>query len=291
MKNPPPIKKLILRSGKLLLIGVSVLAASLFILYPQIFYCELIRFSGFNSENDSVYFSPEINKKHYKSLKNIILLSEARIDSFYSGRMSRPVIILCNNPQEYERYCSSTEGAGCSLGTPWRDSFVILNSQGINADVISHEMSHAELLAQLGWWKTTMQIPQWFNEGIALMLDRRFVANPDPAERYLEYMDEWQYYTRGGQEILELDNIASIKGFFNGSPQDVMLAYMSSGMEVSYWLTLSGNAGLRNLIRRMDAGNSFEKSYKNAEIKTRISYYRKLPSNPLRLPDSAKILQ
>ncbi len=102
-----------------------------------------------------------------------------RIDSFWLGKQAKPKLIICGTPQEYQKYCQSTEGAGCSLGTPWGQSYVILNAQGLNVDVISHEMSHVELLDRLGWWKTTMDIPQWFNEGTALMLDRRFVNNPD----------------------------------------------------------------------------------------------------------------
>ncbi|TLU98881.1 hypothetical protein [Dyadobacter luticola] len=283
MKNHNPVKNSFSRFGKYLLIGFFVLLASVFILYPQIVYCELIRFSSFQSSSNKIFYSPSIQPKHYKTLQTLISKSEARIDSFYSGKKSQPTIIICSNPQEYQRYCSSTEGAGCSLGTPWGQSFVILDAQSIDVDVISHEMSHTELLARLGWWKITTQMPQWFNEGLALMLDRRFVNNPDPAGRYLDYMDEWQYYTGGGQEILELKDITSIKGFFSGSQKYVMLAYMSSGMEVSYWLALSEEKGVASLIKNMNAGKKFKEAYKQAEQKQAISYYRKLPSNPLRI--------
>jgi hypothetical protein len=289
LKTKHPIKNPIFRFGKFLLIGCIVLVASLFFLYPQVFYCELIRFSGFKALDGPIYFSPELRLKSQDRLKKLILHAEARVDSFYSGRKSRPVIILCSNPEQYQRYCSSTEGAGCSLGTPWGDSYVILNVREISVDVISHEMSHLELLERLGWWTTTTKIPQWFNEGIALMLDRRFVNNPDPAGRYLDYMEEWQYNTRGGQEVLELAEIASIKGFFNGGQKHVMLAYMSSGMEVAYWLALSGESGLSDFISNLKTGGSFEEAYKISEKERLVAYYRKLPSNPLRLKDSVKI--
>ena len=269
--------------------GFFVLIASLFFLYPQIFYCELIRLSEFRSNNGQIYFSPEIKRAHDKKLESIIKRSEARVDSFFNGKKSDPVIIICSNPQQYEKYCSSTEGAGCSLGTPWVNSFVILNAQGMNVDVISHEMSHTELLTRLGWWTIAREVPQWFNEGVALMLDRRFVNNADIRGRYFDYLDEWLYYTGGGQEILELRDIKSIKGFFNTSQKKVMLAYMSSGLEVSYWLILSEQQGVQRLITYMQQGMTFEEAYRKAEEKQRARLFKKLPTNPLRFQDSKKI--
>ncbi|KAA0993947.1 hypothetical protein FXO21_06295 [Dyadobacter sp. UC 10] len=273
---------------KLTLALIVALLASLFFLYPQIFYCELIGLSGFHGSG-SVYFSPEIQPASYKKLRAAVSQAEARVDSFYSGKKSSPKIIICSNVLQYQRYCSSTEGAGCSVGTPWGNSYVVLNVQGANADVIAHEMSHLELLKRVGWWTVTTEIPQWFNEGLALMLDRRFVNNPDPARRYLDYMDEWLYYTGGGQQVMELSQIATIKDFFNGGQRQVMLAYMSSGMEVAYWHTLAGRNGVQKLIDNMKDGRPFEEAYRNAEDEKLIRYYRKLPSNPLRLQISKKI--
>ncbi|MCE7066364.1 hypothetical protein [Dyadobacter sp. CY326] len=290
MKTRNPAQPFYIKWGKLLIIGFLVLTASLFFLYPQIFYCELIGLSSFRSEG-KVHFSPDIQQSDIKKVKSIIKRSEARVDSFYSGKESKPVIIVCSNPQQYQKYCSSTEGAGCSLGTPWGDSFVILNAQGMNVDVISHEMSHTELLARLGWWTIATEVPQWFNEGIALMLDRRFVNNPDIRGRYFEYLDEWLYYTGGGQEILELSDIRSIKGFFNASQKKVMLAYMSAGLEVSYWLILTEQKGLQRLISQMQQGKSFQDAYSKAEEKQRARLFKKLPTNPLRFQDSKKILE
>jgi len=270
-------------------IGLSGLLASFIFLYPQLFFCEVIAFSGFNSRNDEVYYSPDIPARHLPKLEKIIAHSQMRVDSFYNGRLARPKIIVCSNPQQYQRYCSSTEGAGCSLGTPWGQTFVILNVQGANVDVIAHEMSHTELLARLGWWKVTNEIPQWFNEGLALMLDRRFVNQPDPARRYLDYMEEWLYYTGGGQTVLELADITSMKGFYNGSQQHVMLAYMSSGVEVSYWLTLAGKNGLSSFFTNIENGRTFENAMAQAEQARLKKYYKRLPRNPLRLPVSKKM--
>ena len=284
MKTSNPI----IKYAKHLLIGLFVLIISFIFLYPQLFSCEFIRFSEFRELQQHVFVSPDIKSSQFKKIKKVIQNAEIRIDSFYSGKKSKPDIIICSNPEQYQKYCNSTEGAGCSLGTPWESSFIILNMQDLDVNVASHEMSHTELLKRLGWWKVTMQVPQWFNEGLALMLDKRFVNNPDKVGQYFDYMDEWLYYTRGGQEILELESISSVKGFFNGNQQYVMLAYMTSGLEVSYWLILAGNNGLLKLISQINQGDSFTVSYKKVERMTKFKRLKQLPVNPLRLPDPDK---
>jgi len=213
-----------------------------------------------------------------------------RVDSFYNGRHARPVLIITSNTDQYSKYCKGSEGAGCSLATPWGESFIVISPEGLDVDVISHEMSHIELSKRLGWYKTTREVPQWFNEGLALMLDRRFVGNTDPSLRYLDYMDEWLYYTGGGQFIRELDEIESLKGFFAGSQRETMLAYMTSGMEVAYWLAAMDGQGFQEFLKLEKSGYSFEKGYMLAGMKNHNKSAVKLPRNPLRLinPDTGK---
>lgn len=274
--------------GKFLLVGLFLVIPGYFFLYPQIFHCETIGFSDFEKIRENTYASPDLDIGQRSHILKVIKKAEARIDSFWLGKQATPKLILCGNQKEYEKYCQSTEGAGCSLGTPWGQSYVVLNIQGLNVDVISHEMSHVELLKHLGWWKTTMEVPQWFNEGTALMLDRRFVNNPDSIGRYLEYMDEWLYQTGGGQNILELKDIESVKGFFAGNSKHVMLAYMTSGLEVSFWLSFAGPDGLQQLLSRIRNGEDFIESYFQIEKKSRSKSKIKLPQNPLRIQELHK---
>jgi hypothetical protein len=280
-----PLIKRLAKAGKFVTGGLLLTLLSAAFLYPQIFNCEIIGLSGFNKLRTDVFAGPALSASSFRAVLRDVRTAETRIDSFYRGKLSEPTIIVCTNPDEYRKYCSSTEGAGCSLGTPWGSTYIVLNLQEMNVDVISHELSHIELLSRLGWWKTTFQIPQWFNEGLALMLDRRFVNKHDPIERYLGYMDEWSYYTRGGQQILELENISSVKDFFAGDQHHVMLAYMSSGLEVSYWLYYSGPESIRQLMANMQKGQHFEVAYRKVESQSMKSGKSlKLPLNPLRRP-------
>ena len=283
MNTASNINGKVAQTVKFLVVGLLVIFISISFLYPQVFYCETIGLSGFRKIQQDIFISPDLNPKTYTHTKNIIRASIARIDSFYVGHRSRPVIIVCSNNEQYRKYCNSTEGAGCSLGTPWGSSYVILSNQALNVDVVSHEMSHIELLTQLGWWKTLVQIPQWFNEGLALMLDKRFVATEEPVERYISYRNEWRYYARKEGRIVRLNDIESFKDFFTGDDRDVMYAYISSGMEVSYWLACSGEDGFQNFLNDMKIGEAFQAAYAKGILQNSDSANLLLPINPFHI--------
>lgn len=278
----------ILKVVKFLIAGVFAATLSYFFLFPQLFYCQTIYFSDFRQLPDGVFVSPAVKPDQQQLIQKVVSGAEMRVDSFYSGKESHPIFIICTSPEQYEKYCNGTEGEGCSVGTPWGETWIVLNLDGINIDVTSHELSHVELLARLGWWKITFDVPQWFNEGMALMLDRRFVNDRDPVGQYISYYDEWLYYTGGAQIILELHEISSLRQFFNGSQKQVMLAYMTSGMEVSYWMASMKKDGFSQFLKLSASGASFESAYGLAEKMNRLQNANSLPVNPLRLSQFAK---
>ncbi len=238
-------------------------AVSYYFLYSHVFYCQMIAYSSFEKVNPKLYVSGGIDAGQRQRMYEAIGKARKRIVTFWGKSVGDATLILCNDPAEYQKYCHSREGAGCSLGTPWGDSYIVLNPYGLNVDVVSHEMCHDELFGRLGWWKTTTEVPQWFNEGLALMLDRRFVSDTNRMQRFLDYKDEWLYLTRGAQEVLELRNLQSMRGFFGGNQRRVMLAYMTAGMEVSYWMLLTGPKSTHTLINEVRRGSDFSSTYAN----------------------------
>ncbi len=262
-KNNPSLLSRLTKVLKFLFIGIFVAGVSYFFLYTHIFYCQTIAFSNFEKVHSRLYVSAGIDAAQRQRMEEAVGQARRRIEKFWGESVGQATLILCSNPEEYQKYCHSSEGAGCSLGTPWGDSYLVLNPYGLNVDVVSHEMCHDELFTRLGWWKTTTEVPQWFNEGLALMLDRRFVPETEPMKRYLSYKDEWLYLTHGAQEVLELEDLKSMRGFFGGNQRRVMLAYMTAGMEVSYWLLLTGPKSVHALLDNLGRGGSFSRTYAN----------------------------
>ena len=254
-----------------LIFAVVIINVSYFILFPQVWYCQWVGFSDFKLIRERFYVSPQSSFKHHQYAQKVIVEAQNRVQQLWGGRIGQPTIILCETAAEYSRYCHSDEGAGCSIGTPWGASYIVLNLDGLNVDVIAHEMCHDELFTRLGWWKTTQQIPQWFNEGLALMVDYRFVAASDSVQRYLDYKEECAYISNGGQVALALNEISSMRNFFTGSEARVMLAYMTAGTEVSRWLAVVGKKNMAFLIQEVRSGKEFNEVYQTLE-KTKVGH-------------------
>lgn len=247
--------------------GSFTLVVSYYVLFPHVWHCQWIDFSAFKKVSSNLYISTKTPPKHLQKAIKSMEEARKRITQLWDGFEGQGVLILCESSEEYYHYCHSNEGAGCSIGTPWGASYIVLNLDGLNTDVIAHEMCHDELFTRLGWWTTTRQIPQWFNEGLALMVDYRFVGTTDPIQRYLDYQEACLSASKGGQTVFELKEISTMKGFFGGNENHVFLAYMTAGVEVSKWLSERGIKQVPLFINQIKAGASFDKAYTDLEKK------------------------
>ncbi|RRB02306.1 hypothetical protein [Larkinella rosea] len=253
------------------LVFLLILPLAYFAAFPQIFRCQLIHYtSDFQQIAEAVWVDKDTPKHQRVYLLFEIHEARKRLQNLWkSVPQSRATIIFCQKPEQYEQYCQDGEGAGCSLGTPWGDSWVIVNPYGRNPDVLAHELCHDELFTRLGWLKTQRQIPQWFNEGLALMIDQRFTTTTDSLRRYDEFHDHWLEQSHGEQMVLKLDELESLPDFFSGDANRVMLAYMTAGQEVSRWLSIVGRSGLGKLMGAVQEGESFATVYQELEQESR----------------------
>jgi len=100
----------------------------------------------------------------------IISDGKQRVDSTFGEMIASPKIILVSNEDEAAKFgANSTATAHYSpLGT-----CIVLGPKGQNVDVTAHELTHAEVGYRTGWFTHWLEIPVWFNEGVALLVDHR----------------------------------------------------------------------------------------------------------------------
>ncbi|KAA9354663.1 hypothetical protein [Larkinella humicola] len=249
------------------LVFLLILPLAYFAAFPQIFRCQLLKYtSDFQQLTPTVWVDASTPERQRVYLLFEINEATKRLEKLWnSPAKGRATVIFCQSPEQYQQYCHDGEGAGCSLGTPWGESWIIINPYGRNPDVLAHEMCHDELYTRLGWLKTQRQIPQWFNEGLALLIDQRFTTATDSLRRHDEFQDHWEEQSHGQQVVLKLTELESLKDFFSGNYNRVMLAYMTAGREVSRWLAVVGRGGLTKLVDRLKAGDDFESVYQRLE--------------------------
>lgn len=249
-----------------------LLPVGFLLLYPQLLRCLRIGESAdFQSlaGTSGTYVSRSASARQRAELRRHVQTARDRIARFWGGRWGGAVLIYCPQQADYERYCIGGEGAGCSLGTPWGDSFLVLGPDGNNADVIAHELCHDELFARLGWWRTKRQIPVWFNEGLALMVDYRF-SSPAVWDKTDSTQTDLSLYGDDdlmpfAHPMMRLSDLETTRDFFGGDYQHVMLAYETAADEVTRWLGRVGRAGVAALISAVAAGEPFADAYRRLE--------------------------
>lgn len=268
--------RLLLRYVLPLLIALPM---AFLILYPQVIRCSRIgqsddfRVLTSAGQGGAVYVNRLATVRQQTRFRGQLLTARDRIRRFWGDRRGQAVLIYCPQQADYEQYCVGGEGAGCSVGTPWGASYLILGPDGNDADVIAHELCHDELFARLGWWRVKRQIPQWFNEGLALMVDYRFSSpavweQPDTTQANAPgFDDDMMPFAR--HPMFKLTDLETTREFFGGDYDHVMLAYQTAADEVSRWITAVGRAGVPALTNAVADGNDFGDAYRRLERATR----------------------
>ena len=255
------------------LLALLAIPAGFVLLHPQLLRCLFInRSADFRLLTNSthVYVSQAATPRQLNQFRQRMQAANARIRRFWGDKRGTATFIYCPTQDRYAQYCDGGEGAGCSLGTPWGNTYLILGPDGNNTDVIAHELCHNELFARLGWWRVKRQIPQWFNEGLALMVDYRFSSpsvweQPDSTAGQSQFSDDDPALAFPQRPMLSLKALETTRDFFGGDYVHTMLAYQTAADEVTRWLTKAGRAGVPQLTNAVANGHDFGSAYRQLE--------------------------
>lgn len=179
--------------------------------------------------------SPEAQQRYPQLLRD----ARARISETFGTPQARPIVVFFNN----------TEGFGRRLNSVGTTQFVgsrvcvLLGPKGQNVDVVAHELVHAEIHARVTMMKRFLELPTWFDEGIAMQVDNRprYAITPEDIPN--------------ASKVRELNSFSS---FFSGDEQTVVRNYARARHEAADWLTHTGGRdALYPRLARMQAGESF----------------------------------
>lgn len=239
---------------KYIFITTALLIVIFVWLFPQFLRCFFVEYDNFQAFRPNVFIEKSTTMQQQDSLIKYIEKAQIRVKNFWGINKGKAKIVFCKNDETYQKYAKTDEGAGFSIGTPF-GSWIILNKDGLNIDVIAHEMCHDELMTKLGWWKTKREIPTWFDEGLALMLDYRFVNTQDSIQRYIDYRSELSYLS---PVPIPLNELMTQKEFFGQSETFTKIAYFSSAVEISRRISQKGKKDIFKIINKTKNEGKFE---------------------------------
>ena len=239
--------KILKRSLLVLLIFVPVSAMAHFFLFPQQTRSILIGFSDFKKEG-RLYFNSNTPNSKIDSVRSLIQLASRRVTTFWGQKTCDPAFIYCDTESDFNKYGNPFPVPAVThikLG-----AHIVISKEGIDLDIIAHEMSHAELYERIGFYNWTFKIPTWFDEGLAMQNDHR--------DYYSE--DTLKAKSDNYKNMPDVRKLVSGRQFNEtGTHEQVMLNYMAAKHEVKLWYT---KEKLDKFIKDINAGKSFDEAFK-----------------------------
>lgn len=116
-----------------------------------------------------VYVEPGLPPDRRRHVTEVVEQANRRVHDFFGGRKSSPDILVCLSDD-----CYRGIGGGRERGIAVLNRSVMLSPRGVDPVIASHELTHVELHARLDG----ADVPQWFDEGLAVLVsdDPRYLA-------------------------------------------------------------------------------------------------------------------
>ncbi|WNS43311.1 hypothetical protein [Paenibacillus sp. MMS20-IR301] len=221
---------------------ISLLIISL-IAYAKPVHAALVNYSAMVELSPDIYIEPDLSQDIKEELLHYVDRSRDKLEAVFGGRSSEPCLILALSAKQLDKYAENPTGQTYYL--PWRN-YIVIGPDGFNENVISHELTHAELRERL---HNRNVVPVWFDEGLASMVDGRFAKLTTPGET------KEQDAGLAGLEPLDTHEA------FNYGTAEAWKNYITACSEVTRWYSIAGQDGLLRLIHALNQGADFTEQY------------------------------
>ncbi len=205
---------------------------------PSTAACALVNFSGLTPTEDGWLIRSNRSAHEAAHLSALMTSARKRIADSFGEPRAQPVIAFFGASGKIGPFRMNTYGSTAFVGPR---ACVFVGHNGENTDVIAHEFMHAELFERVGYWRRFVEVPTWFDEGVAMQVDHRS-AYALPNESRVD-------------AVRQLDTAGR---FFVPDETHLTWNYAAAKLEVARWLNKVGAHGLYPRLERLRAGEKFE---------------------------------
>ncbi len=240
------MKKLLKRALIIVVVLLPLMTFAHFMVFPQETRCIFISFYNFEHKQN-VYYSKTTTQ--VENLFHLKKAAEDKVKSFWKeNAVLDYTLIYCNNENEYNKYGTANTSATTQrkLG-----AFVVISNEGVDEQIIAHEITHTILYNHIGWYKAIYKIPTWFEEGLAMQVDDR--------KKYA--IDVLQTKINNGLTLPDVTTIATGAKFYTGDDDAITLNYATVKDVIHEWLKTHS---LKKFIEAIKHGAAFKKAYEES---------------------------
>ncbi|MEV0622993.1 hypothetical protein AB0I81_57415 [Nonomuraea sp. NPDC050404] len=190
---------------------------------------------GLERLGPGLYAEPGLPASQRRRVTEVARQAGERVRAFFAGRRSSPDLLVCLTED-----CYRGIGGGRERGVAVLNRSVMLSPRGVDVVIASHEMTHVELHARLDG----AEVPQWFDEGLAVLV------SDDP--RYLAPAGEDRCLAEPRRDLpVTLDD------WLRAASADARV-YAEAACQVSRWAAANGGEpAVRGLVERLASGQDF----------------------------------
>jgi hypothetical protein len=170
----------------------------------------------------------------------LIYEGRKRIDVTFGKVEANPIVVFLGESNRIGPFKLNSYGSTHLVGSR---ACVVIGTDGRSVDVVAHELMHAEVSHRMGYLAYVLDVPSWFDEGVAMQVDYR------------------TRYSLSAQEATGAHHVRALTAastFFVDDDEALTRNYSYAKYEVSKWLSRIGSANLYSRLARIRSGSSFE---------------------------------
>lgn len=199
---------------------------------------------GYVQIDDGVYAARGLPPQARLHALTALHAARGRIAATFGVPVARPITIIAADDHEAARFGLADDVPGTAFISPLRTE-VVLNLAHFGIDVSAHELVHAEVAQRLGFWTRVFELPVWFDEGVAVQLDRR--------EPYLVDCG-----AIGAQRIREVRRLTTVRRFRQGDRDQIVRNYQAAKCAAAEVLERHPPHTLYMSLARLTQGGRFD---------------------------------
>lgn len=201
--------------------------------------CELAAPLGLDEIAPRVFVDPALPATERAKFLALLSTGQARVAAFYGSYDATPIIIAGT---DLKRLAAFTQNSYACTHYFVGGASVVFGPDGLNEDVVSHELAHAQIFSRLGWWRTLTALPTWFDEGLAMQFDAR--------DRFGEAAYAELAAT---QRLVKHASIATVSSFFDA---DAVNHYVQVRHDVAVEWRRRGPEAMRERVAKLARGEA-----------------------------------
>ncbi len=209
---------------------------------PSDLACLFVKSAALEELPDGTRVDPGISDAERATFPELQLQAKVRIEKTFGAPRALPIVVFFRDSKIFWPLKMNSYG---SAGSAINHHCVFMGPQGLNVDVVAHELMHQELQARVGSWRMFTEVPVWFNEGVAMQVDLRPQYSLAPRES-------------NASDIGKVRALKSVSQFNQGNNTQLTQHYAFAKAEVAQWLSDVGQQELYPRLERIRAGEHFD---------------------------------